>query len=125
LGVESFYYSARRSVIFALRSPGQGQWGCTYYRVGVDGIRELRDEKLPWKPLDDEAKMRAWRKSGHPRTYRIALRDLRTLASPEWRDWTTGVVVREVRPLTGIVTESGACSTERYLGNPRDAGCLP
>jgi hypothetical protein len=69
--------------------------------------------------------MRAWWKRGHPRTYKVLLHELVASPSPEWRDWTTNAPVRGVPPLKGTVMESGACSAERYLGDYREAGCVP
>ena len=120
-GYDQFLYKPADSMIFALRSPGGGQWGCTYYHVGEDGVSELLGD-LDVKPLQDEAAMQAWRQ---PRMQVTKLSDLRASPSPEWRDSATGEIVPLLGGLDDLVTESGACSAEKFLDDFRDAGCVP
>ena len=123
-GYEKFLYKPEDSMIFALRSPGGGQWGCTYYHVGEDGVSELLGA-LEVKPLQDEAAMQAWQQEGRPRMQVAKLSDLRESASPRWRDSVTGAIVPSLGRLDDLVTESGACSAEKFLDDFRDAGCVP
>ena len=123
-GYEQFLYKPTDSTIFALRSPGGGQWGCTYYHVGEDGVSELLGA-LDVEPLRDEAAMQAWQEEGRPRMQVAQLSDLRESASPQWRDSATGEIVPSLGRLDNLVTESGACSAEKFLDDYRDAGCVP
>lgn len=120
---ESFYYSASGSTIFAPTAGGPGTGGdFAYYRVGANGIAEVMDSMFG-APAADLVKLDAWRKNGRPPMYVINLDDLRASAPPQWRDSVSGKVEPSLGKLDGTVTESGACSAERFLGDYRGAGC--
>ena len=95
-----------------------------YYHVGEDGVSELLGA-LDVEPLRDEAAMQGWQEEGRPRMQVAQLSDLRESASPQWRDSATGEIVPSLGRLDNLVTESGACSAEKFLDDYRDAGCVP
>jgi hypothetical protein len=65
-----------------------------------------------------------WSTNKRPPIYRIPLQELRTSASPRWRDATTDKIKRSLGKLDAKVTESGDCSAEKFLDSYREAGCM-
>jgi hypothetical protein len=123
-GFDTFLYKPEDSTLFALRSPGQGQWGCTYFHIGEDGIRELTGEVVG-EPPEDEARMLAWAAEGERPHMSVANLTELGAGTPEWRDSVTKEVNPSLGPLDDLVTESGACSAEKFLDSYREAGCTP
>jgi tetratricopeptide (TPR) repeat protein len=123
-GYHTFYYSAKGSYVCGAVHTGSTTPGFAYYHVGADGIREISDDSF--RPAGDPvAKMHAWQKQGRPPVYVDTLADLKSSGTPQWKDTDTEEVVSPVGKLDAKVTESGDCSAEKFLGDYRNAGCVP
>jgi hypothetical protein len=119
-----FYYSASSSTIFAPVHVGAGTGPAfAYYHIGADGIWEITE---PFgKPMADLKKLEAWQKRGRPPVYVDTLMDLKTSETPQWKDADTKKTVPSIGKLGARVTETGACSAEKFLDAYRNAGCVP
>jgi hypothetical protein len=94
-----------------------------YYHIAADGIWEITE---PFgKPMADLKKLDAWQKQGRPPVYVDTLVDLKTSETPQWKDAETKKAVPSVGKLDARVTETGACSAEKFLDAFRNAGCVP
>jgi len=123
-GYDSFYYSAKGSYVCGAVHTGATTPGFAYYHVGADGILEITERSF--RPAGDPvAKMREWQAKGRPQVYEDTLADVKASATPQWKDPATKEVVSSVGKLDTKVTESGDCSAEKFLGDYRNAGCLP
>jgi tetratricopeptide (TPR) repeat protein len=123
-GYDTFYYSALGSYVCSAVHTGSTMPGFAYYRVGIDGIREITDESF--RPLEDPVvTMDAWQKRARPPVYEDTLEDLRTSAAPQWKDADAEKPVPAIGKLDAKVTETGACSAEKFLQDYRNAGCVP
>jgi hypothetical protein len=121
---ESFYYSATGATVFTPRGAGPGTGGdFAYYHIGADGIWEIMDPVFG-SPEADLVKLDAWSRKGRPPMYVTTLKDLRSSPNPQWRESVTGEAEPSLGRLEGQVTETGACSAERFLKEYRGAGCI-
>ncbi|MFI5118066.1 MAG: hypothetical protein ACHP8B_15350 [Terriglobales bacterium] len=122
-GYHVFYYSANGSFMCNLVHTGSTEPGLTYYHVGADGIWDIT-ETYSGDSEADLAKMDAWQKQGRPPVYVDTLADLKTSATPQWKDADTGGIASSLGRLDASVTESGDCSAEKFLEDYRNAGCV-
>jgi hypothetical protein len=65
-------------------------------------------------------------KASRPPVYVDTLdRNLKTSETPQWKDAGTKKTVPSIGKLGARVTETGACSVEKFLDAYRNAGCVP
>jgi hypothetical protein len=123
-GHHSFYYSVEGSYVCSAVHTGSTTPGFVYYHIGADRIREITERSF--RPSGNPvAKMRDWQAKGRPQVYEDTLADLKASATPQWKDTDTEEVVSSVGKLDAKVTESSDCSAEKFLGDYRNAGCVP
>jgi hypothetical protein len=118
-----FLYLPSESLIFTIGSAGGGHADYRYYRIGVDGIRQVTDQRVYRSTRQYQAAMDTWIRKERPPVLATELAALRSRGQPSWRDMDTRTVVPSLERLAQQVTESGDCSAEKFLDEFRGAGC--